>query len=245
MQFNLICDVSMAETYLFYSSLTLFAMGCVALVLFLFFRLKYHEMNSYPKNLSANIFNKTFNVLDPYPERRKIIHSFLSAVPLIAFFASLAFAILLWKVFEYGLLSSFFILIVCLNLMLIEVASEIYQTTGIFIKAFQDGTGLGVSDIQAFQILKNALPKLSNYYLALSILFFVFAAMLGYIWSSLLLFFSQVIGLILEVSATTGIIAYQVAVLMFALIVVLIQIFAWKIKNKFLRHLTELPSFGD
>jgi len=235
----------MAEIYLFYSSLTLSAMGCLALVLFLFFRLKYQRMNSCPKNLSANIFNKTFNVLDPYPERRKIIHSFLSAVPLIVFFACLAFVILLWKIFEYGLLSSFFILLVCLNLMLMDVMSEIYQVTKIFIKAIRSEASLGVGDIKAIQVLKRALPRLSNYYLALSILFFVFAAMLGYIWSSLLWFFSQVIGLILEISATTGIIAYQVAVLMFSLIVVLIQIFAWKIKNKFLRHLTELPSFGD
>jgi len=235
----------MAEIYLFYSSLTLFAMGCLALVLFLFFRLKYHGMNSCPKNLSANIFNKTFNVLDPYPERRKIIHSFLSAVPLIVLFVCLAFVILLWKVFEYGLLSSFFILLVCLNLMLMDVMSEIYQVTKIFIKAIRSEASLGVGDIKAIQVLKRALPRLSNYYFALSILFFVFAAMLGYIWSSLLLFFSQVIGLIIEVSTTTGIIAYQVVVLMFALIVVLIQIFAWKIKNKFLRHLTELPSFGD
>jgi hypothetical protein len=235
----------MAEIYLFYSSLTLFAMGCLALVLFLFFRLKYQRMNSYPKNLSANIFNKTFNVLDPYPERRKIIHNFLSAVPLIVFFACLAFVILLWKIFEYGLLSSFFMLLVCLNLILVDVVSEVYQTTEIFIKAVRSGTSLGVGDIKAIQLLKRALPRLSNYYLVLSILFFVFAAMLGFIWSSMLWFFSQVIGLILEISATTGIIAYQVAVLIFALIVVLIQNFAWNIKNKFLRHLTELPSFGD
>jgi hypothetical protein len=160
-------------------------------------------------------------------------------VPLIAFFASLAFAILLWKVIENGLLSSFFILIVCLNLMLMDVVSEIYQITKISIKAIRSETSLGVGDIKAIQVLKRALPRLSNYYLALSILFFVFAAMSGYIWSSLLLFFSQFIGLILEVSATTGIIAYQVPVLIFALIVVLIQIFAWKIKNKFLRHLVE------
>jgi len=235
----------MAEIYLFYSSLTLFAMGCVALVLFLFFRLKYHGMNSYPKNLSANIFNKTFNVLDPYPERRKIIHSFLSAVPLIIFFTCFTFAILLWKIFEYGLLSSFFILLVCLNLMLMDVMSEIYQVTKIFIKAVRSGTSLGVGDIKAIQLLKRALPRLSNYYLVLSILFFVFAAMLGFIWSSMLWFFSQVIGLILEISATTGFMGFQVAVFLFALIVVVIQIFAWNIKNRFLRHLTELPSFGD
>jgi len=228
----------MAETYLSYSSLTLFAIGCLTLVFSILFRLKCNKMNGFPKNLSASIFDKTFNVFNPYPKRRKIIHSLLSTSSFIIFISA-GLIFLFSKIFEYGLLLSLFIIIVCLNLMLIEVVSEIYQNTGIFLKAFQDGADLGVGDIQAFQTLKNALPKLSNYYLALSILFFVFAATLDYIWSSLLLFFSQIIGLILEVSAATGIIAYQVAVLIFALIVVLIQIFAWKIKNKFLRHLVE------
>ena len=129
--------------------------------------------------------------------------------------------------------------------MLVDVVSEVYQTTEIFIKAVRSGTSLGVGDIKAIQLLKRALPRLSNYYLVLSILFFVFATMLGFIWSSMLWFFSQVIGLILEISATTGFMSYQVAVFLFALIVVIIQILAWKVKNKFLRYLTELPSFGD
>jgi hypothetical protein len=129
--------------------------------------------------------------------------------------------------------------------MLMDVMFEIYQFTKIFVKAICSETSLGVGDIKAIQLLKRTLPRLSNYYLALSILFFIFAAMLDYIWPSLLWFFSQVIGLILEISATTGFMSYQVAVFLFTLIVVLIQIFTWKSKNKFLRHLTELPSFGD
>ena len=239
MQFNMVCDASMAEAYLFYSSLTLFAMSCLTLVLFVLFRLKHHKISSFPKNLSANFFDKTFNVLDPYPERRKILHNFLSVLSIIPIILSIVFAAFVWKILEYGLLLSLVIIIVCLNLMLTDVASETYQNAEIFIKAVHKRADLGVGDIKAFQTLKNVLPKLSNYYLALSILFLIFAATLGYIWSSLLLFFSQVIGLIVEVSATTGIIAYQVAVLIFALIVVLVQIFAWKIKNKFLRHLVE------
>jgi hypothetical protein len=226
MECNMVCDVSMAEAYLFYSSLTLFAMSCLTLVLFVSFRLKYHRISNLPKNLSANVFDKTFNVLNPYSEPRKIFHNFLSVLPIIPIILSIVSTAFLWKILEYGLLLSLVIIIVCLNLMLTEVASETYQTTVILIKAVRKRTELVTDDIKAFQTLKNALPKLSNYYLALSILFLVFAATLGYIWSSLLLFFSQVIGLILELSATTGIIAYQVAVLIFALIVVLIQIFA-------------------
>jgi len=235
----------MTETYLFYSSLTLFAISCLTLVLSISFRLKHKRMNSLPKNLSANIFNKTFNVLNPYPEHGKIIHNLLLALPLIPFIVSLVFFIFLWKVMEYGLLLSLVIIIVCLNLMLTDVASETYQSAELFIKAVHGEAGLGVGDIQAFQILKNALPRLSNYYLALSILFFGFTATLGHIWYSLLWFFSQVAGLILEISATTGLIAYQVAVLLFALTIIIIQIFALKVKNKFLSYVIELPSSRD
>jgi len=202
-------------------------------------------MNSLPKNLSANIFNVTFNVLNLYPEHRKTIHTFLSALPLIPFVISLVFFIFLWKAVEYGLLLSLVIIIVCLNLILTDIASETYQSAEIFIKAVHGKADLGVGDIQAFQILKNALPRLSNYYLALSILFLGFTATLDRIWYSLLWFFSQVAGLIPKISATTGIIAYQVVVLLFALIIIIIQIFALKVKNKFLSYVIELPRSRD
>lgn len=241
----MVCDVSMAEAYIFYSSLTLFAMSCLTLVLFVSFRLKYHRISSLPKNLSANVFDRTFNVLNPYSESGKILHNFLSVLPIIPIILSLVFTAFLWKILEYGLLLSLVIIIVCLNLMLTEVASETYHTTGILIKAVCKRADLATGDIKAFQTLKNALPKLSNYYLALSILFLVSAATLDYIWPSLLSFFSQAIGLTLAIGTTTGIIGYQVAVLLFALIIGIIQIFVFKIKNKFLSYVVELPISRD
>ncbi len=241
-QFNLIFDVSMTEAYLFYSSLTLLAMGCLTLVLSASLRLKHYSIDSLPKNLSASIFDKTFNVLNPYPERRKIIHSFVSALPLITVFLTLGLLILLWKVLEYGLMLSLFLVIFCLNLMLLEVTLEIYQIAKVFIKAVHRKADFGFGDIKVLQTLKNALPKLSNYYLFLSILFLVGGATLSYIWPSILLLLSQVIGLILETSLKTGLLTYQTAVALFALILVIIQIFAVKLKNRFLKRVLELPS---
>jgi len=212
-------------------------MGCLTLALFILFRLKHHRMNSLPRNLSANVFNKTFNVFDPYPERRRIIHSFLSALPLMVLLVCLVFILFFWKIFESGLLLSLVLLIICLNLMLTEVASETYHSAKIFIKALNSKADLGSGDLKVLRILERVLPKLSNYYLALSIVFLTFATTLGYIWSSLLWFFAQVVGLIVEVSALTGIIGWQVAVFLFALMVVIIQIFILKIKSKFLSNL--------
>lgn len=206
--------------------------------------MKYHRISNLPKNLSANVFDKTFNVLNPYSEHGKILHNFLSVLPIIPIILSFVFIAFLWKILEYGLLLSL-VIIVCLNLMLTEVASETYQTTEILIKAVRKRADLAAGDIKAFQTLKNALPKLSNYYFALSILFLVFAATLDYIWPSLLSFFSQAIGLTLVIGTTTGIISYQVAVFLFALIISIIQIFVFKIKNKFLSYVIELPISRD
>jgi hypothetical protein len=213
-------------------------MACLTLVLSILFRLKYHKINHLPRNLSANVFDKTFNVFNPYPERRRIIHSFLSALPFIAALAALVFVVLALKVFESGLLLSLLLLIICLNLMLIEVASETYQNAKTFINAFNNKADLGAGDLKVFKVLRRALPKLSNYYLALSILFLTLAAMLDYVWSSLLWFFAGVIGLILELQASIGgTIAFPVSVLLFSLMVGVVQIFIWKVKNKFLSHL--------
>jgi len=63
-------------------------------------------------------------------------------------------------------------------------------------------------------------------------------AILSYIWSSLLWFFAQVVGVVLEVSTLTGsAIGFQVAVFLFVLMVVVVQIFIQKIKSKFLSNL--------
>lgn len=227
------------EGSIFYSSLTLFTMCCLALAISIFLRLKSHAINNLPKDLSANVFDKTFVVFNPYQEHRKIIHSFLSALPLLVGFASAGFALIVWKMLECGLLLSLFILIIGLNLIVMEDAPEVYQSSKTFIKAVQGGTSLGVGDLKVFQIIKKAMPKLSNYYLGLSILFMASSVMLPYIWSSALWFFAQFIGLILQVSAPTGIISYLVAAFLLALTLVAIQISASAVKNKLLSYTME------
>jgi len=215
-------------------------MGCLTILLSLVFRLKHRKISHLPRNLSASIFDKTFNVFNPYPEHRRIIHNFISALPLIVPLVCLVFVPLIWKVFESGLFLSLVLLLVCPNLMLIEVASDTYQNARLFIKAFDIKADLGAGDLKVFQALRRVMPKLSNYYLVMSILFLTLAATLSYIWSLLLWSFTQVAGLILQVAALTGsAIGFQVAVFLFALVIIIIQILIWKIKSKLLSHLME------
>ncbi|HYB93048.1 MAG TPA: hypothetical protein VED00_02785 [archaeon] len=129
--------------------------------------------------------------------------------------------------------------------MLIDVFSEVYQDASVFIKAVDAKADVGVGDVKAFQILKNAIPKLSNYYLILSISFFIFAFTIGYIWSSILWLFGYLVNFILEIGVPTGFIAYAVVTLIFVSLVAIIQILVNRVKNKFLTTITETPSFEE
>jgi len=235
-------QTGLAETHLFYSSLTLVAMSCSTIVFFILFRLKCHQMNSLPGDLSANVYDKIFCVFDPYSERRKLIHNFL----VIAYFSPLIIAFVSWYLaplaffwlIESSLLLSVALLIFCINLMLLGTASETYQNARLFIKAFNNKADLGVGDLKVFQTLERVIPKLGNYYLALSILFLTVAATLGYIWYSLFWFFTRVIGLIFELQALIGgAIAFPVSIFLFSLIFGVVLIFMRKIVSKILSHL--------
>jgi predicted membrane metal-binding protein len=235
----------MVETYIFYSSLALSGMGCIALALSILFRLKSRKINSLSTNLLANNFSKTFKILDPYGEKTRVIHRLLSLLPLLLTVFLLVFLIALLEIIQYGLFLSFLIVIAGLNLLLIDVFSEVYQDANIFIKAIDAKADVGVGDVKAFQILKNAIPKLSNYHLILSISFFILAFTIGYIWSSLLWLFGYLVNLILEIGAPTGFIAYAVVTIIFVSIVAIIQILVNRVKNKFLTSIIETPSLGE
>ncbi len=234
---------ALAEVYLFYSSITLLAMGCSAMILSIIFRLKSHAINSIPKNLSANVFNKTFNIFNPYSEHRKIIHRLLFLLPIVVLFAAFGFIFVAVKILEYGLTVSLFVLVMCLSLIAVEVAPEIYQNANTFIKAMQFGTHLGVGDIKALQLLRRSLPRLSNYFLGLSILFIALSATLGYIWPFTMSLLTSLIGLTFEAGKVVGGPAsWLVPVFLFAAVAMSVQILAWKARSRFFGYLIQLPS---
>lgn len=236
----------MAETYLFYSSVTLLATGCLALILSIVFRFKSHAIGSIPRNLSANIFSRTFNIFNPYSERRKIIHRFLFLLPIVVLFAAFGFIFVAVKILEYGLTVSLFVLFFCLSLIAVEVAPEIYQNANTFAEAVQRGTRLGVGDIRALQLLRESLPRLSNYYLGLSILFIMLSATLGYIWSSIQSLLTSLIGLMLETGRLAGgPVSWIVSVLLFAVVATFLQVLAWKARSILVGYLIEVPGHDN
>jgi len=88
-----------------------------------------------------------------------------------------------WSLMLFAMDCSTLALSIFSDLVAIEIMSEIYENTKVFIKAFQVGTSLGVGDLTVIQAMREALPRLSNYHLGLSILFSL-AVLLSYILPS-------------------------------------------------------------
>jgi len=214
-------------------------MSCSTLALAVLFRLKHRRVNSLLENLSASVSDRTFNVFNPYPKSRKMIHSFLTVLNIITVLAPWFLAPLVLKIYGMspGGFWSFILLFFCLHLMFMDLASDIYQTSKNFFKAVHDKADWGVGDLEVIQRLKRIMPRLSNYYLVLSILFLMFAVTLDHIWSSLLWLLFQPIGLILEVSKATGVIGWEVAGILFAVMLVFGITLSWKIKNIVLSYI--------
>jgi hypothetical protein len=198
--------------------------------------LKSRMLNRLPKNLSASVFSRSFVVFNPYPDQKKIMHRFLSAVPFVALVGALALTALMWRLLMYGFVLSLLIVIVGLNLIIIEEAPEIYMNTKTFVRAVQDDKSLATGDMKVLQLIKKLTPKLGNYYLCLSTLFFVFSVALPYVSSSAPAFWSGLVNLIARASGQNGTVVLEAATFVLGLNLALFQFVAFKIKNMIFKY---------
>ena len=225
------------DTPVLVSFSSLFIMSCLSLIFFLSFRLKSRSIGKLPKKLPVSIFNKTFNVFDPYPDHRKIIHSFITLLPIFVVVGGLIFALGVMKILEAGLILGLLIFIVCVGLMMIDEALEIYRNANIFLKAIENGVRLGKGDLTVIFLLKEILPRLSLYYLFLSIVFFSSSIMLPYIAPAVLFIFAQFVQGMFSASVgfrapLSPLLSFYFIALMFTIITVIVQLVAKKVKSK-------------
>jgi len=230
--------MSLGESYVFYSSITLFALGCIALGLSILFRLKSRDLKSLPKNLFATVFNRTFTVFDPYPQHTKVIHSFLLALPFVALFVTIGLTLVIWEILASGLILSLLIIIIGLNLIVIEEAPEVYMNSATFIKAVRSGTDLATGDLKALRLIRDLAAKLSNYYFGLSTVFVMSSIVLPYVWTSVPGFFMQLVRLVTQTAGLSEIAVFPATVVLLVVGVSILQLLVLRIKNRIFRFET-------
>jgi hypothetical protein len=221
-----------SDTPFLVSIFILFVMSCLSIVFSLSFRLKSRAIERIPNDLSFSVFDKTFNVFNPYSDRRKIIHSFIILLPVFAVVAGIIFPLFTMKIIEMKLALGLSIFIICFGLMMIEEAYEVYKNANIFLKAVKNSVNLGKGDLTVLFLVKETLPKLTVYYLLLGIMFFASSMALPYIVPATLLTFAQLVRVTSPVSMSFAPLAPYLVALLLAIFLVTVQLAAKKVKSK-------------
>jgi hypothetical protein len=189
----------------------LFAMGGICLALSLLFRLKSRALKRLPKNVAPNVFDKTFSVFNPYPDKKETIGMLASSIalsPLLVFVMVmiLTFTVML-RLLEMGLMLSLSIGIVCLGLMMVAEASETRMNANSIMKAIRNGDELANGDLTVLSLVKELLPKLTAYYLCLGTVLVASSLTLSYLIPAFFFAFSQFIGALVGTTMFAGILA--------------------------------------
>jgi hypothetical protein len=219
----------------FGASVVLFSMGCLSFIFALYSYRKLRGVRNLSKNLSVGIFDKTFNVFDPFPGSRRECSSSSFLLALIPWLAWCGLVGLVAAIFELGLVFPLFVLSICAALMMFEEAYEIFHNTDVLTKAAKDNVGFGKGDFDGLALLKTVLPRLSAYYLLLSIVFFVSTATLSSIMPSAVFVFAQVFGAaVVFARNSAGFVMPFLVVLLFVFMALMVRTAFNNIRNKLL-----------
>lgn len=201
---------------------------CFSLILFL----KSRAVKKIPRNLSATVFSRTFNVFDPFPKQRSMLQSdfFIILTSLSVPTVVLVLCVMILASGLFVELATFFL---CLGLMMTEEATEIYSTANTLVKAVKRQTSFGQGDIYVLGFVKKTIARMSVYYILLSVLFAALFFTMPYMFPSLVLGFSQFISLITSATIGITIIGPFVAALLFILFTTAVFLTAGRVKTAF------------
>lgn len=220
------------EAYLLYSSIALICMASAALLLFVIFSKRLRSINRFDSHVKAEVYSRSFVVFSPYSEVT-VFHRFLLLAIVAVWYCCFLFLYVFFKALEYGLLLPFILVVVCLNMLPLEVAFEVYKSSSSFVEAMQGGFKFGVGDIEVLKSLKKTLRKISNYCLVLSVIFFVSALLFPVFWSQLLSSLESALSFF-DVFIPLGVFGTQVLILLAAIIFVIICFLGSFVKKRLL-----------
>jgi len=217
------------------SSIALLISSCLSLSISYLLRQKLRIIENLPSDLKVEIFDRSFVVFDPYPERRRSIRNVSSFLIIFISVIGIILAAIFWVVLKYGFALSLFVTVAFLNLIFPDDLAEIYNNAGKIIKAVKNEEKLGSGDLAGLHLLKNILPKMSRYYFYLSAMLLTCAAILPFVWNTIISFSSHLLSSFLFLSYLSGLLGFQLVILLFSLFIVFLRFCIVKIKRKIVK----------
>ena len=158
------------------TSLVLLIMAGASFFFAFLLHAKSRALRTLPYNLSVQVFDKTFNVFDPYIKQRRIMDSHTGLIAFIAVYGVyIGLMFIVFKTAEIGGLLGAIAFVICAFLLMIDETQELNKNAGIFTKAVSNHVGFGKGDLEVLYVMRKTLPRLSAYHLTLGSLFFASA----------------------------------------------------------------------
>jgi hypothetical protein len=225
------------DTPLLASFSVFLAMGFLCLAFSAYFYLKRRAMQKLPKNLTVNVFHKTFNVFD-LASKKRMIHSFgffLLLSPLVAFSWTFVFVfVVILSFLGAGLILGLIFLVFSMGLMMIDEASEVRGNSNAFMKAVKMGKGVGAGDLAVMSLIDDASRRLITYYLLLGGIFFATFFVMPFVFPVAIILFARLVDLMVGITSSAQIFAPILTALLLALATLATYVVARKIKARIL-----------
>jgi hypothetical protein len=203
------------------------------------FHSKSRILRKISKDLSVNVFNKTFSVYDPYPARGTLHR--LAFLPVFVFGASLLVEVVALKTFGTGVFTSVAVFLLSLSPMMIVEAYETYTSANLFLNAVKNEADLGKGDLQVLSLVKAVTPRLSVYYVLLAGVFLTLSLILPLIGSPVLMAFSMLFSLPLGSASEIGIAAPYLTLFLFTVLFMTAYFAGGKLKNRIFGFPSAVP----
>ena len=222
----------LVDGYLLYASVALVAIGIAALGLAFVFRKRLRRLSAASADSEATVFHRSFIVFDPYEKRKTVLHRFLPLMMAVPIAGCMVLAIMLFFAMGAGLLLALVAVVIGLSLLTVEESVETYSESKLLINAVESGSELGVGDVRLLKLMKTLLPRLIYYYVAVSVLMFSAAGVFPFVWSSVLLDFAELFGLVLQTTATLGPAGWFVCLVLYGSIIAMMYMMAIAVKSR-------------
>jgi hypothetical protein len=221
----------LVESYLLYASVVLTAMGVVASGLAFIFHMRLKKLTVISRNAEATVFNRTFTVFDPY-EKKTILHRFLPLFMTVPFIGAMGLGIVLLVLVSSGMLLAILVVVLSIGLIATSESFEAHSESKLLIRAMENGNKLGTGDIRLLEVTKMILSRLTSYYVGLAAFLFALAAVFPIFWSNMLLYFTQSIGLLIQISTILGPAGWLIGLALYGSIIAVLLIVIAAAKNR-------------
>ena len=150
----------------------------------------------------------------------------------VPFIGAMGLGIMLLVLVSSGMLLAILIVVLSIGLIATSESFEAHSESKQLIRAMENGNKLGTGDIRLLKVTKMILSRLTSYYVGLAAFLFAFATVFPIFWSNMLLYFTQSIGFLIQISTILGPAGWLIGLVLYGSMIAVLLIVTSAVKNR-------------